>query len=1038
MSQARKFSCVLVIVVLAALALAAPLWGPGLVNTRGGGDSPFLLQRTQQLAENLRAGVFPVRWMPDGAYGFGFPFYNYYSALPFYFAGTLVLLGLDILAALRFVQTLGFVLSAVAMYGWIWRLSRNRWAACLAGVAYAAAPFHLVNVYVRGDSLSEFFAFAFYPLILWGLDKMQDGDLSALRLGRVSVPFTAAWVLPALAYAGLIMTHNISAFIFSPFLVLYLLALLWRRPARRRYLLIAGALAVVCGLLVSAWAWMPALAETGLVQSQTLTDDYFHYSRHFRTSDLVQRSLLFNYSVAPGRDSPFAMGLPQATFGLLGAVALVAAQLSHRTRTWDWRSRPTGAVFCLLGLVLSTLLITPASKLLWDGLPLLPMTQFPWRFLSVQSLFIAAATAALISTRGRRAFMGLAVAAVLVASVLVPLKPERLPIAPDDVTTDRLQLYELFTQNIGTTIRYEWLPSDAVPRPFTSDALVEPGVPDPARPLDGSNAAGTLVERGPTSQEWRITGDSGRLAFPVLYWPGWSATVDGECVPIQPVEGSGFISIAAPSGDHTVLLRLGRTPVRLVAEAASVLALGLIALALVISRRTVRWRRAARYFGAVAVPSLMALLLPAGILSGGAGLTMDFDQMPYLHHTPGGVAFREGPRLDSYSLAANEVAPGSRLSVRLDWSGVASAYTATLRLLSPAAPRHEVVPLSEATNKVSEDGGDWVLHVPDETPRGIYLLELRVYGPQGEVRALTPGGRTRGPLFLAPVRVPHGPALPTDMPILAPFGPAIRLHSVTVAPVEGDQIEIGLEWSTRDTLSANYGISLRLLSSSGEGLSTFDSQPGYGFLPTSMWRAGELVTDRYVIAGPDGGVQYDDCRLHVILYQVSSGLVIGEGRFGAFDLPLRAPFVASPPRRLFGLPEMEHMVGVDFGEQVELAGYALDRQVGAIGLNLWWRALTNPADDYTVFVHLVHSSGGEILVQSDAMPRGGAYPTSWWVPGEVVSDTVWLSTEGLPSGEYSLAIGLYDRAVTRLRAVGPDGEHSPDDRWVLDESVAVE
>jgi hypothetical protein len=56
---------------LIVLLASASLWGPGIVNTRGGGDSPFLLQRLHQMTVNLRVGVFPVRWMPDAAYGLG-------------------------------------------------------------------------------------------------------------------------------------------------------------------------------------------------------------------------------------------------------------------------------------------------------------------------------------------------------------------------------------------------------------------------------------------------------------------------------------------------------------------------------------------------------------------------------------------------------------------------------------------------------------------------------------------------------------------------------------------------------------------------------------------------------------------------------------------------------------------------------------------------------------------------------------------------------------------------------------------------------
>ena len=146
-----------------ALLAAADVWGPGIVNTRGGGDSPFLLQRTHQMAVSLRAGVFPVRWMPDAAYGLGYPFFNYYAALPYYLAAALNLLGLDLLTAIKLTQTLGFVGASLAAFGWVYHVWQHRAAAWLAAVAYTVAPFHLVNVYVRGDSLSEFYAFIFYP-----------------------------------------------------------------------------------------------------------------------------------------------------------------------------------------------------------------------------------------------------------------------------------------------------------------------------------------------------------------------------------------------------------------------------------------------------------------------------------------------------------------------------------------------------------------------------------------------------------------------------------------------------------------------------------------------------------------------------------------------------------------------------------------------------------------------------------------------------------------------------------------------------------
>jgi hypothetical protein len=654
--------------ILVALLAAAPLWGPGMVNTRGGGDSPFLLQRTHQMVVNLRAGVFPVRWMPDAAYGLGYPFFSYYAALPTYLAGLLVLLGLDILSALKLVQTLGFVAAALAMYGWMRGVSRSRWAAWLAAVAYTVAPFHLVNVYVRGDSLSEFYAFVFYPLILWALDGVLNpkSQIPNLRFRR-----KARWFWLALAYAGLILAHNLSALIFTPFVLLYLAAL-WLRKGADRWASVIGLWSLGFGLLLAAWYALPALAELAQVQLGPSTQDYFHYSGHFRTLNLVQNRLLFDYSTVDHEvRSPFAMGLVQAVCAALGALSLLVRRLRRKLDArWG---------FVLLGLLISTAMLTPLSRPLWDHLPLLPVVQFPWRFLSVQALFAAAATAALLpdqpSRNAQRAtrhtrWVVLPIAVLLVASVLLSLHPDRLPIGPADVTVERLQLYELFTQNIGTTIRYEWLPRTVNPRPLTSDALVEPDAPGRAISLDEMSLEARLVERKPTQQTWQVRGEGGRIAFPLLYWPGWGAQVDGEPVAVWPVEGSGYLTLEVPPGEHTVLLRLGRTMLRAVSEVVSlVTAVALLVIVILqiadCGLRIAGCKSFIVYCSLLILPLLVLLLLPRGTFDGETDLTMDFVQMPYLHHNPDGVDVGGAARLAGYTLSSDELAPGDTLTITL-------------------------------------------------------------------------------------------------------------------------------------------------------------------------------------------------------------------------------------------------------------------------------------------------------------------------------------------------------------------------------------
>lgn len=1018
--------------VLVALLAAAPVWGPGIVNTRGGGDSPFLLQRAHQMLVNLRAGVFPVRWMPDAAYGLGYPFFSYYAALPYYLTGLLALVGFDLLTALKVVQTAGFVAAALAMYGWMGGVSRSRWATWLAATAYTVAPFHLVNVYVRGDSLSEFWAFAFYPLILWALDRL-GGSPPSPRL-RISI------TLPALAYAGLLLTHNISALIFTPFVILYLVMRWLKRELNWRSLVI-GHCSLLIGLLLSAWFWLPALAESGQVQLGTVTGGYFHYSLHFRFSDLVQRSVLFDYAITPDGGTPFAMGLAQAVLAGVGGVVLLVRGLRRRLDArWG---------FVLLGLALSTVMITPLSRPLWDHLPLLPMVQFPWRFLSVQALFAAAVTGRLVPERWQRglslAGVAFLVGGVLVASALLPLRPDRLPIGPGDVTVERLQLYELFTGNIGTTIRYEYLDRSVVPRPFTSEAMVDPGAPPRAIPLEGAVLEATPVEREPTRQVWRVWGEGGGIAFPLLYWPGWEARVDGEPAEVWPVEGSGYLALEVGPGEHTIVLRLGRTPVRAVAEAVSLVTL--TALLVILAWR--RWSPVPRRLLLVAcclllVAGFLALaflfssqfLSPRDVAFTVTDLTMDFEQMPYLHHNPEGVDFGGVARLAGYRLSTEELSSGGVLTVALDWLKE-EGYTATIRLVSPAAVRYEVEPLAEASCGLGRAECDSLtLQLPGDISRGVYLLQLRLFGPDGEVRARTPQGRSRGVLYLAPVRVVRGPSLPPDAPLLGPFGPDVRLRRSVISQPASERLSVRLVWSAQRPLAANYGVSLRLLNGEGETVATLDTQPGYGFLPTSLWRPDEMVTDRYFLDLP-ADLPSGDYRLWLVLYQISTLEPVGEVRLGPFPLPLATAFEVQPPERAFSLPLLEHPLGVDFGGEVRLAGYDLEQEAGTLWLTLWWQALATPRADYTVFVHLFDPETQAIVAQSDAMPRGGAYPTSWWAAAEVVSETVALPLGGVEPGAYRLAVGLYDRSQTRLQATGLDGAPIPDDRLVLPVEVEV-
>lgn len=1026
---ASNWAGLLAILLIALVAAWPELSRPGLLNTRGGGDSPFLLQRLHQLETAVLDGHFPVRWMPDANYGYGYPFYNFYAPLSIYITFLFRLLGFSFVRAIHLSHLLGYLVAGWSMFALAQRWFNSRWAGLLAAAAYTTAPFHLVNVYVRGDSLAEFWAMAFYPLVILAADRLFGG-------GRRQV------ALFALAYAALILSHNISALIFSPFLLLYLLlCFLSRRTPSGKNSLQAPILrqaqdrfsnlllGLILALALAAWFFVPALAEQSLAQLDTVTSGYFHYSNHFLGTaefPISQSSFFVDYSVAD-REA-FRLGLVQAAVILTGLLALL----------WLWyrqRGQVTiPAIFILLTVVVSSFMLTPLSALLWEYLPLLSFTQFPWRFLSVQAFGGALMVGALAVVLPKPHWWTPPLIVLLLTSSLGQLRPDYLPLTDADVTAETLAQYEWFTGNIGTTISFEYLPPTVQPRPYTSPWL-NSGERWTVTTLAGELVSATPVAARTGFQRWLVdTNIPSTLIFPTLHWPGWVAEVDGEVVAIRPSAGSGLIELDVPAGAHEVVLQLTRTPVRLWAELVSLLAV-LLTLWLWQPDKP-KWNRKTELtLAGLLLLALIPRLWPEKPQRQNLR-TWDFAQMGYLHPESDGVAFSSGATLQVAEMPA-EIQAGETLRIELEWDSPPAQET-TLELFSPAtnwpaAPQLQPPPIAQQVIRGDTSTTVFELDLPEDAPTSLFVPRLSL----ADGRPLTPSGRSRNALFLQPVRL-----LPT--PDALPDADQLTVRGIGVQQTTADRLTVQLAWFTPQPLSQNYNVALRLTDAQGRFLRLVDTQPGYGFLPSSGWPAGKWVYDWLTMPLPPPNEQherpfalvaqlYDVTEPHTAVLTRRLGEVV-EGDSGLAFRPTEPQFV---------LPEGIVPETAVFGDEIQLRGYRFSQADNVLDLTLVWQALENGQTDYTRFVHLIDvEAGGAPLAQSDSPPRYGSYPTSQWVIGEVVQDRVTLSLADVPPGRYQLAVGFYSQPVPeqfdRLPVQNGLGEMMPDGRLILPFTVTIE
>ena len=197
---------------------------------------------------------------------------------------------------------------------------------------------------------------------------------------------------------------------------------------------------------------------------------------------------------------------------------------------------------------------------------------------------------------------------------------------------------------------------------------------------------------------------------------------------------------------------------------------------------------------------------------------------------------------------------------------------------------------------------------------------------------------------------------------------------------------------------------------------------------TSLWPQDALVTSHYKLPlGND--LPPGQYAIALTLITSSSG-----EETGTFILPIPVRIVEAA--RNFAIPEMQKLIGADFGKQIRLLGYDLQRKEKNLLLTLHWQALSNMTTDYKIFVHLFDPATEQIVSQQDILAGGDEHPTSRWVPEEVVSSKVDLGLENVPAGDHRLAVGLY-HADERLPIVAPQDFAVSADRLLLNETVRV-
>ena len=466
-----------------------------------------------EMHRTLSLGQFPPRFVPDLSFGFGYPLFDFVFPLPFYIGEIFYKLGFSLVDSVKAVFLISVPVSMYFMYKFL-KEHTSGILAMAGAVLYVYTPYRATDIYVRG-AIGEIFAFIFPPLIAYSVSKIsKTGEKKWIGLLGIGI-------------AGLILSHDIMAYMFVPFLAL--LVLFFRKNILR------SVYGFILGLSISLYFWLPAIVESKLMKYGT---GNFNFIDHFPTlKQLITPYFGYGASVpGPYDGMSFFMG---AVNIILIIAVIIFVKKAKPIIYWS-----------LLAIAVSVLLMNFRSTFLWDKIPYLPYFQFPWRFLSLTT-FATSILVVIFTDVKFSKYIGLLIILFAIILNFTDYKPHDFLGRTDAYYLDRYIPYPTASKAyLQTQEEYLRLPANTEIRPSKESPNIN---------LGSTFEVNTTIPKV--------------VDYDKYYFPGWIVKIDGKDVKVSAGKPYGQIEFTVPQGKHTVSVIFKETSFRSILDIISLLSL---------------------------------------------------------------------------------------------------------------------------------------------------------------------------------------------------------------------------------------------------------------------------------------------------------------------------------------------------------------------------------------------------------------------------------------------------------------------------------
>lgn len=513
--------------------------------------------RLHQMNECIQDLQIPCRWVPDLGGLYGYPLFNYYGPLPYYFGEIVYLFSNSFIFSAKVMFAASFIGSFLFMYLFVKKLW-GELGGILAGLFYSYAPYHAVDFYVRG-AMGEMWALMFFPAIFWAI----------LRLWK-----DTNWknsVVISILTAMLITSHNLSTLVFAPFILLFILVLyIYKNDVKFVTLSVFG---LILALFVSAFYWAPALLEKGLVHVETTISGYFSYTEHFKGL----RKLFFERTWGWGASIREIPGGERDGMSFQIGIVHTLTWLAVLVLTFINRKKEKFAFLLVLFFSLSALfsifMIHPRSVFVWNLIEPISFLQFPWRLLMLVIFFVSIVAGSLAKFIPNKVLTFVTSFLVFVVVVLnfSYFRPQKFVNLGDQEYLSGLNWDKQIKRSI-----FDYLPKSAKFPPAelaTADYEI----------LEGKATVVNFQEGSDWIKFDIIADENSLVQVSSYYFPTWKLFINGYETEFSLNSDLGLVTFPVEHGSYSVELRLYNTPVRSLSNLSSLLGI-LVAVAILKKR----------------------------------------------------------------------------------------------------------------------------------------------------------------------------------------------------------------------------------------------------------------------------------------------------------------------------------------------------------------------------------------------------------------------------------------------------------------------